>query len=338
LVTHLSVLADEGLFEVWDDTRIGAGQEWEREIGEAMSSAAVAVLMVSPDFLASKFVKTKEIPRLLQRREGEGMRVIPVIVRPCPWQRIPWLSAMQAPEGWATPSGGRGIRLTPTWRPSPWRAHVEAEMTGASEALVTSRPAVQVTGALEAAITSRPDTFTLIEPIRMDFVRIPAGSFLMGSDKSRDRDAYDDELPQHTVEVVGDFYIGKYPVTNAQYAPFARATRRAAPSSGKGNHPAANVTWRDAVAFAGWLSLQTGKPFRLPAEPEWEKVRADGWTHLSVGDEWDPKRANTSEDGPDTATPVGRYSPFGQPVRLCGHGGQHVGGRAACTVVPVPTG
>jgi len=95
LVKQLRVLELEGDLDVWDDRRIAAGDDWLPEIEEAMARAQVAVLLISADFLTSGFIRGREIPEILRRRESEGLRVIPVIVRPCPWQAVPWLSKIQ---------------------------------------------------------------------------------------------------------------------------------------------------------------------------------------------------------------------------------------------------
>jgi len=95
LVKQLRVLEREGDLEVWDDRRIAAGDDWLLEIEAAMSRARVAVLLISADFLTSGFILGKEVPEILRRRENEGLRVIPVIVHPCAWTAIPWLSKIQ---------------------------------------------------------------------------------------------------------------------------------------------------------------------------------------------------------------------------------------------------
>ena len=95
LVTHLGVLKQQGLLDLWDDRRIGAGQDWHPEIQAAMSRASVAMLLVSADFLTSQFILGEEVPRLLERREKEGLRVFPVILRPCAWKQVNWLARMQ---------------------------------------------------------------------------------------------------------------------------------------------------------------------------------------------------------------------------------------------------
>jgi len=96
LVTHLGVLQSQGLLDLWDDRRISAGEDWHQEIQEAMAAASVAILLVSANFLTSQFILGEEVPRLLECRDKEGLRIFPVIVKPCAWQTIGWLSRMQA--------------------------------------------------------------------------------------------------------------------------------------------------------------------------------------------------------------------------------------------------
>jgi tetratricopeptide (TPR) repeat protein len=95
LVRHLRVLQPEGVLEVWHDPEIGAGEDWQSRIQEAMERASAAVLLVSADFLVSKFILEEEVPYLLGRREADTLRIFPVIARPCAWSRIPWLAELQ---------------------------------------------------------------------------------------------------------------------------------------------------------------------------------------------------------------------------------------------------
>lgn len=100
LKIQLGALMVEGLFNVWSDQSIQAGEDWYAKILQGIAEARVAILLISADFLTSDFVRKEEIPRLLQRRLHEGMTIIPVICRPCPWRQVPWLSAMQVrPRG-----------------------------------------------------------------------------------------------------------------------------------------------------------------------------------------------------------------------------------------------
>ena len=158
--------------------------------------------------------------------------------------------------------------------------------------------------------------------VMMEFVRVPAGGFLMGSDKKKDKQARDDETPQHNV-MLGATLIGKYPVTNREYRAFVMATGYRQPGhwengeipAGKQEHPVVNVSWQDAVAFCEWGSQASGQRLRLPSEAEWEYAArgTDGRTY-PWGEGIDSSRANYAGNIGDT-TAVGRYasgaSPYG---------------------------
>lgn len=153
---------------------------------------------------------------------------------------------------------------------------------------------------------------------------VPAGEFLLGSDKSRDQQAYDDETPQHRV-TLGAYSIARFPVTVAEYACFVEAAQHRQPQHWanqmqKLDHPVTYVSWDDAVAYAAWLVKTTGQYWRLPTEAEWEKAaRWDQRTGVARlypwGDTFETSRANTSEGGLGSTTAVGSY-PNG--VSLCG--------------------
>ena len=176
-----------------------------------------------------------------------------------------------------------------------------------------------------ALSASDRDTLTISDPISLLLVRVPAGEFLMGSAVPRDKHAYDDELPPHSV-YLPDFYIGKYPVTNVEYQAFVRSTGHRAPGhwekgripAGKDNHPVVTVSWDDAVAFCDWLSRETKQPFRLPTEAEWGKAArgTDGRTYPWGDEPPDEDRCNFGKNVGDTTT-IGRYSPQGDSPYGC---------------------
>ena len=95
LVTHLGSLHYEGLLNPWDDRSFGIGEDWYEGIQAAMNAANVAILLISANFLTSEFLLHKEVPSLLQHRDKQGMTIFPIIVRPCAWKAVDWLSKMQ---------------------------------------------------------------------------------------------------------------------------------------------------------------------------------------------------------------------------------------------------
>jgi tetratricopeptide (TPR) repeat protein len=96
ILTHLAALQRNGQLQAWNDREIRAGQEWLPEIERAMEEARVAVLLVSPHFLASGFIQNQEVPRFLERRAEDGVHVFPVIVKDCLWEEEIRISRLQA--------------------------------------------------------------------------------------------------------------------------------------------------------------------------------------------------------------------------------------------------
>ena len=92
---HLGVLEQEGLIDVFADTRIGAGDDWFNTLHEEMSSARLALLLVSASFLTSSFIRKAEVPSLFRQHEAAGMTIYPLLVRDCAWQEVGWLSKLQ---------------------------------------------------------------------------------------------------------------------------------------------------------------------------------------------------------------------------------------------------
>jgi formylglycine-generating enzyme required for sulfatase activity len=200
-------------------------------------------------------------------------------------------------------------------------------------------PASQPTTVRSASPATR-----VAPPIDFDWVPIPAGKFLMGSDKQKDSLAYDDKLPQHEVNL-STYRMARYPVTVAQFAQFVKATgyqttaekqgsawgwngtkyeeikgaswaQPRGPTSDvkeKANHPVTCVSWEDANAFCRWATevlRAAGQSIeiRLPSEAEWEKAArgTDGRIYPWGNEAPDKTRCNFNMDVGDT-TPVGNY-------------------------------
>ena len=108
LLAHLGVLGSTGLIDLWSDDRIGAGADWESEITQAITKAKVAILLISANFLTSKFILQKEVPELLKRRDKEGLTVFPVIAKACAWKTVDWLASMNVRPKNGNPVWGGG--------------------------------------------------------------------------------------------------------------------------------------------------------------------------------------------------------------------------------------
>ena len=325
-----------------DELGIRGGEDWPNRIATAIEGCKAMLVILSPDSVASRWVQ-----RELAFADAKGKRVLPLLYKPC---RLPaWfelrfgnvqradfsrgsyetnltklLASIEQVLGLTVATPAPVLRRKPPTEPTPSVLTVTSTRT---QQPIRWIPPTKPT----------PDVLTITSPIHLELVRVPAGEFLMGSDPAKDKDARDNEQPQHRV-YVSEFYIGKYPVTNAQYAVFAKAVNGKYPvtnaqyavfakaityrtpshwkggkiSSGKENHPVVYVSWHDAVAFCQWLSQETSRAFRLPTEAEWEKAaRGTDGRIYPWGNEWDKTKLNSKEGGPGGTTPVGQYSPAG---------------------------
>jgi formylglycine-generating enzyme required for sulfatase activity len=128
-----------------------------------------------------------------------------------------------------------------------------------------------------------------------EMVPIRPGAYWMGATEGDDKFASVVEKPRHYVEIGYNFAVGRYPITFEQWDAYSRANPSAQRADdagwGRGKVPAINVSWEDAVGYTRWLSLGTGRPYRLLSEAEWEYCcRAGagtvfaGGTEISVGD------------------------------------------------------
>ncbi|MDM8550088.1 SUMF1/EgtB/PvdO family nonheme iron enzyme [Desulfobacterales bacterium HSG2] len=161
-----------------------------------------------------------------------------------------------------------------------------------------------------------PNNWYLANDDELGFVRIPAGEFLMGSDKKRDKHAKDNEL-LHTVEL-SEYHIARYPVTVAQFGAFVQESGYQPEEDWEedneyDNHPVVNVSWHDAVAYCEWLTEKLREQghqwqIQLPTEAQWEKAaRGTDGRIYPWGDEADPDRANYDDTGIGKTSAVGCF-------------------------------
>lgn len=98
LEVHLSLLKQQGLIETWHDRRILAGDNIDAAIDANLESADVILLLVSADFIASKYCYSIEMKRALERHQDGSARVIPVILDDCDWHPAPFGNLNAVPK------------------------------------------------------------------------------------------------------------------------------------------------------------------------------------------------------------------------------------------------
>ena len=175
--------------------------------------------------------------------------------------------------------------------------------------------------------------------VKMEFIRIKAGEFMMGSPDS-DKDAVDNEKPQHRVKITKDFYMAKYPVTQEQFLavmgknPSQFSTQLFRAQKGKvvdtRRFPVDSVSWDDAISFCGELrgKDKQNRKYGLPTEAEFEYAqRAGTTTRYHFGDDptdlaayaWYNGNADTTthEVGTKKPNPWGLYDMEGNVRQWC---------------------
>jgi formylglycine-generating enzyme len=139
------------------------------------------------------------------------------------------------------------------------------------------------------------ESFT--DPLGIEFVRLPGGTFRMG------HPSFPLCFPVHEVELDA-FWISRHEITNEQYDAFR--VRPRFPESPGASHPATRITWYDTQDFCDWLTKRNGRTIRLPTEAEWEYAARGGLEGRDYP--W----GNEEPDGRATfgqliTTPVGTY-------------------------------
>ena len=112
LQKHLNVLVTDRLMSHWYDRDIPPGDEWDRKIDERIRSADIILLIISPSFLASKYIREKELKIALERHEAGEAQVIPVILEKCLWENRAAFKGFSKLQ--ALPTGAKAVR---SWEP-----------------------------------------------------------------------------------------------------------------------------------------------------------------------------------------------------------------------------
>jgi formylglycine-generating enzyme required for sulfatase activity len=321
--------------DVWmAEERILPGQDWELEIQRAVSASDVVIVCLSRKSADKTGYVQKEIKLALDvaDRQPEGaIFIVPAKLEDCKvpdrimrwhwvnlYEKIGFVLLMRALEARA---GTLGISFGRT--------------RGATKSLEFTRQALK-----EVLSKTEPEPLTFsrgdrIEADRskknrptvvvqkfasIEFVRVPKGKFVMGS-REDNQFAIENERKQHTLDILYDYWISRYPVTNDQFGVFLKATRyKRELSRGwkkKRGHPVVSISWYDAMEYCKWLKEELleeirGSVVRLPSEAEWEKAaRGEFGNEWPWGNNFDPQNCNSMEGHKGTTTPVGSYSPDG---------------------------
>jgi hypothetical protein len=98
LEATLTILQDQGIIRVWYDRMISAGDDWNEEIQKKLDESEMILFLISRHFLASSYIRKRELPRALARHNAGKARLIPLVLTVCSWDKTP-LYALQTATG-----------------------------------------------------------------------------------------------------------------------------------------------------------------------------------------------------------------------------------------------
>ena len=318
-------LLAEGWIDPWlDEEKLYPGQDWDMEIEKAVEETHTVIVCLSNNAVTKEGYIQRELRLVLNMADykPEGtLFIIPIRVDECPlprrlkmWHYVDFYPAERG--DWAYE------RLLVS-------LHTRAEKLGIGTTKPAAPAQTQAARPLNPPVVLHQKEKPAASPDRlmigeMEFCRIPAGTFLMGSADS-DKQAFKNEKPQHTLDIPYDYWMARFPVTNAQYAAYLGDKQHPVKDwAQKRDHPVTHVSWEDAMRYCRWLNEQFQEQLpadlllRLPSEAEWEKAAhgADGRLY-PWGNQFDPHKCNTREGGKNGTTPVGAYSPQGDSPYGC---------------------
>ena len=284
--------------KVWLDVwELRPGHPWQEALEEIISSSRSAAVLVGMEGIGPW--EDAEMSACLDEFVHRKMPVIPLLLPGCPktpelpmlLRRFTWVDCRDGKEeegfyrliwgltGNKPPQLGDfinpGISVAPPQQPKPEPVPAVPYIHG--------WPSDKVQGLQQQAALALGKPVVFSDRLSLgcegpEMVVIPAGSFIMGS-PTNELERNEAEGPQHFVTHAKPFAMGKVPVTFEEYDFFCIHTQRSPVSDagwGRGRRPVINVSWFDAIAYAEWLSTQTGKTYRLPTEAEWEYAARAG--------------------------------------------------------------
>ncbi|MCL4271092.1 MAG: SUMF1/EgtB/PvdO family nonheme iron enzyme [Anaerolineales bacterium] len=322
-------LRAEPWIDPWlDEEELFPGMDWNLEIEKAIEATDVILVCLSNNSVTKEGYVQREIRIALDYADykPEGtLFIIPVRLEECtPPKRLARWQYADYFEG----QRERGVQrlLVSLERRAESLGLMKKETQPRSESFydkaIKHKELVEWFDNLEKEANSKSvsnDLNKITLSNGMEFLRVPAGEFTMGSNTGKP-----DEKPQHLVNIPYDYWMGRFPVTNEQYALFTDEKEIKHPVGDwkiKKSFPVVNVTRTIVMDYCQWLTnLMKGElPLRLllriPTEAEWEKsARGVDGREYPWGNQFDSKKCNTKTE---SANSVGMYSPEGDSPYGC---------------------
>jgi len=238
--------------EVWlDEKSLLPGQDWKVEIPKAVREADVVIVcMSSVSARKEGFVQAEinfALDKALEKPEGT-IYIIPAKLEECDapdklsrWQ---WVNLFEDYEGGyemlMLSLKLRAKNLGASLTPAPAAEKMPA--TASRTPLEVVRKPLKPSGAVATVTQRKLEVYTIAG---LEFVLVPKGKFIMGGTESN-------EKPRGEINIPYDYWLGRFPVTNAQYNEFIAPVKARHPVEGWSkikDHPVVGVTWNHAMSF-----------------------------------------------------------------------------------------
>jgi len=308
LLEHLRPLVQQQNIAAWTDRQIPTGANWHTEIQRALKEANIAVLLVTPAFIDSRFIRDTELPELLNKR------VVWIAVESSLYEYTP-IAKLRCANNPARPLE----QISKSNRNSAWVQICKKILELAPSDIILSQQIMPIHSIPTAS--THQETGVRFPTPHISFgpglnpkdgailIHIPSGEFAMGEEGQSNN-------PRRSI-FLDEYWIYKSPVTVAQYCQFCSETNRKVPNAPvwgwKDDHPIVNVSWNAAIAYCEWAGVQ------LPTEAQWEKAaRGSDGLRYPWGNDWDSSKCQCSKKeygDSESTSPVGSYpqgeSPYG---------------------------
>ena len=294
-------------YDIWiAPDSIRPGEKWVEAINRGLEESGIFVLLLSPDAVASRWVQMETNAAIEFEHEGE-IRFYPLLFKTCRlpalWRTFHYISLQ---KGYKQGFDQLANSLKPETIDSPPGARVVIRDYASAKVIkADSHRSIGQNSFIDGKTGK-------------EFVRILAGEFLYGE---KNQNLY-----------LGEFWMAKTPVTNAEYKRFLDAnTSYSAPfkdedwanpynwnrqqctfPEGKADHPVVLVSWFDAKAYATWAGME------LPTLEQWQKAaRGSDGRRYPWGDDWRDHHCNSIESRLGTTSLVSQFSPQGDSPYGC---------------------
>jgi formylglycine-generating enzyme required for sulfatase activity len=317
-------LRNEPWIQPWlDEEELYPGQDWETEIEKAVESSDVVLVCLSNGSINKRGYVQKELRFALDvalEMPDETIFIVPLRLEECTPPRS--LRDWQYADYFEGQRERAFQRLLVSLERRVDALGLIFEMSAIKEEKLLIEPPKTKESGMPTADWIAKNKITLSNG--MEFMCIPAGEFIMGSD-----DGDDDEKPLHKVDLSYDYWIGRFPITYDYYGEYEKVLGVKFPvefSFYERTEPVVcrKVPEHKIEKYCKWLNEQFreeipfGYTFRLPTEAEWEKAArgVDGRVY-PWGNAFDNNKCNVKETGNRHITPVNRYSPGGDSPYGC---------------------